>query len=204
MSTKASVTLQRRKLGERQGRNATGTYRITEPRSPLPKEQDMSLFQSHTPVQSSWLCLASQLQGKKGQCPATLVPSPRPGALYTGLQPPPHQASPSLSFLATHRLNHFAYAMDSSFTATECSTRRCPSKEQVGCFAPITPSHSCPESMAVGGPGQGPNSAAVFINSVFPGQDGCFSSELGLRVGKGSLRPLCKGGKKNYAELCLF
>lgn len=52
MSTKASVTLQRKKLGERQGRNATGTFRIRESRSSLPYEQDMSLFQSHMPVQS--------------------------------------------------------------------------------------------------------------------------------------------------------
>lgn len=104
MSTKASVTLQRKKLGERQGRNATATFR--EPRSPLLYKQDMSLFHPtclcKAGMTCSWLYSASQLQGRKGQCPTALVPSPRPGALYTGLHFPPHQASPSLSFLATH------------------------------------------------------------------------------------------------------
>lgn len=108
----------------------------------------------------------------------------------------PGVTQPFHSFLATRLGCHFACAMDSSFTAVECSTRGCPSKEWDGCFDTITPSHSCPGSTTVGGPGQGPTSAAVVRNSVFPGEDGCFSSELGLWVGKRSHRPLCKGGKK--------
>lgn len=83
MSTKAPVIIQRKKPGERQGRNATGTFRIREPRSPLPYKQAMSLFcptrLCKAGVTCSWLCSASRLQGRKGQCPATLVPSPRPG-----------------------------------------------------------------------------------------------------------------------------
>lgn len=102
MRTKASVTLQRKKLSERQGRNAAGIFKIREPRSSLPHKQDMSRFHpTHlckAGVTCSWLCSASRLQGRKGQCPAILVPSPTPGALHTGLQPPPHQGSLSLSF----------------------------------------------------------------------------------------------------------
>lgn len=96
MSTKASVILQRKKPGERQGRNATGTFRIREPRSPLPYKRDMSLF--HTPVQSrgdlQLAVLGITAARQERTVPSHFGPfqTRREVALYTGLQSPPHQA----------------------------------------------------------------------------------------------------------------
>jgi len=60
MSTTASATLQRKKLGEGKAEMPPGAFRTRELRPPPPYEQGMGLLQPRTPVQSmrSASCIA--------------------------------------------------------------------------------------------------------------------------------------------------